>query len=148
MFICSTLSVQKFLLAVHSFNHNIRSKIFVRHVSVWLHPCKNFLHPCIRAKIFFICPPIWLHPCKNFLHPLNHSLSNGMAIHFSTVCLPCVRSLRNVFMWEVTKRKKPLKRGSTVLNTNVHVRTPLSNRTTWYLVPGKPIIPLHHGFRT
>ena len=39
-------------------------KIFVSHVSVWLHPCKNFFHPCIRSPDPFRTPRLSVsHPC-------------------------------------------------------------------------------------
>ena len=85
----------------------IRVTIFVSRVSVWLHPCKNFLNPCIRltssvrkfsssvypfdfirAQIFFIRVSVWLHPCENFLYPCIR-----LAVPFQTawlsVCHPC-----------------------------------------------------------
>ena len=58
-FIRSIASVQKYFL--HSF---ICSKIFVSSSSIWLHPCKNFLHLCIHLAIPF--QTAWLsvsHPC-------------------------------------------------------------------------------------
>lgn len=47
-----------------------------------------------------------VHLFKNFRHLFSHSVSNGLAIRFSSVHLPCVfmpcSFLRNVFTWEVT----------------------------------------------
>ena len=39
-------------------------KIFVSHVSVWLHPCKNFFHPCIHSPDPFRTARLSVsHPC-------------------------------------------------------------------------------------
>ena len=40
-------AIHNFSLVVHPCDL-ICSKIFVSRVSIWLHPCKNFLHLCIR----------------------------------------------------------------------------------------------------
>ena len=69
----------------------------VRHVSVWLHPCKNFLHPCIRLTAV-------MQNFSSSVHPFGCSVLNCLALRFSSVCLPCIClpfvHSEGTFLWE------------------------------------------------
>jgi len=77
-------AIHNFSSAVHPFDL-ICSKIFISRVSIWLHVFKNFCQPCVRLTAS-------MQKFSSSVHPASRSVSNGLAVCFSSVCLPCVHS--------------------------------------------------------
>ena len=93
----SQLAVQK---SLHLFDL-ICSKIFFTHWSVQphpfkylfssaIHPFKNYRQPWMGSKIFVILSTSSFWKIFVIFSSISHSISNGLAIHFSSIHLPCV----------------------------------------------------------